>query len=501
VGKKKKSLDPDAPAVRAEDLADDGSKRLLIGFAAVLFLAGFVVAVIAVLYRPQRTVLVGMDAHETAWLSHALKQYADRHHANLRFVSYRDAAQFDSLLAADRAARTHKIVLAETPLERMAALADSNAVIPLRELKGVGDLGVLLADFTAESVGPTRVAGRVCFLPSRVTTLCLAYSSARVADAVAHGEEMRSLVEGWLRQANGTGLPADFHLEADPADWDSYDLLLVAAYWANQPFIDGTAPRVAHAAAPSNALGFDLAARSFSMGADVDQVLALDGFGVRDALAWESLWFEHGLYANDMVAARWTPDDIAREMAAGRIWLATLEPSAVLRLHGLAADSASAVPMAPRAADIALSRLPRGVSLELRNRFPERAGDPWSARGGSWWGVPRTSPDPKLAIGLVRAMTTPEFQAEAMRTLGWMPTRKDLVDGLGNIFTVKDEYELARQAVRQLYPFGRPLPNSARWPAASAALARAWEDACVTRHATAPIELAETLRRAQSTPR
>jgi hypothetical protein len=98
-------------------------------------------------------------------------------------------------------------------------------------------------------------------------------------------------------------------------------------------------------------------------------------------------------------------------------------------------------------------------------------------------------------------MTTPEFQADAMRTLGWMPTRKDLVDGLGNIFTVKDEYELARQAVRQLYPFGgrcrtpragRPRPAGSRAPGRTP---------CVTRHATAPIELAETLRRAQGAPR
>jgi len=499
VGKKKRHVDPDAPQVRAEDLADDGSKRLLIGFAAVLFLAGFVVAVIAVLYRPERVVLVGMDARETAWLSRAVADFADKHHANVKFVPYRDAAHFDSLMAADRAARSHRIVLAEAPLERLAALADSDRVIPLKDVKGAGEVGELLTAFADGAVGPTKIAGRTFYVPSRVTTLCLAYSRARVADAVEHGGEVRSLVEGWLRQANGIGLPADFRLEADPAEWDSYDLLVVAAYWANQPFIDGTAPRVAHATAPANALGFDLAARAFSMGSDVDQVLALEGFGVRDALAWESLWFAHGLYETSMVTARWTPADIAREMAAGRVWLALLEPSAVLRLHGLAADTSSAA--APRASDIALSRLPRGVSLELKNRFPQRTGDPWSARGGYWWGVPKTSPDSRLALDLVRAMTTPEFQADAMRTLGWMPTRKDLVDGLAGIFTVKEEFELARQAVRQLYPFGRPLPNSARWPAASAALAYAWQDACVTRRATAPLELAEALRQAQGAPR
>jgi hypothetical protein len=39
--KKKAAEGVDAPEIRAEDYADDGSKRLLVGFAAVLFFAGF----------------------------------------------------------------------------------------------------------------------------------------------------------------------------------------------------------------------------------------------------------------------------------------------------------------------------------------------------------------------------------------------------------------------------------------------------------------------------
>jgi hypothetical protein len=488
---KKKKIDPEAPA---EQLADDGSRRLLIGFAAVLFLAGFIVAVIAVLYRPERIILVGTDARETAWLSERLKPFADRHHANLKLVPYRDVAQFDSLWAADKA---HRILLAEVPFERMATLAGQNQVIELGRLKGLGDVKESLAPFHEAATAPASFSGRACYVPSRITTLCLAYSKARVADAVAHAGEVRSMVEGWLRTANGTGLPADYRLEDDPADWDSYDLLVVAAYWANQPFIDGTAPRVAHAVAPTGALAFDLAARAYSMGAQVDEVLALDGFGVRDALAWESLWFEHGLYDTSMVSGRWTSDDVAREVAAGRVWLATLEPSKILRLHGLAADSASAFQQA-HAADIGLARMPRGMSLELKNRFPQRTGDPWSARAGFWWGVPVTSPDQRLAVDVIGAATAPALQADAVKMLGWMPTRADLVDGIGNIFTVKDEYDLARRAARQLYTFGRPLPNSPHWPQASAAFARAWNEACVNRHERAPIALAETLRQSLS---
>ena len=488
---KKKRRDPETTEVRAEDLADDGGKRLLFGFAAVLFAAGFVVAVIAVLFRPERIVLVGTDPHETAWFTRALKPIAGKANANLKVVAYRDLARFDSLMAADRA-HGKKIVLAEVPPERLAALAESGQVAALRTLGG-GD--ALLAAYTPEAAQPAQVGGRAYYVPSRMTTLCLAYSKARVADAVAHADEVRSLVDGWLRAANGTGLPANFRLESDPAEWDSYDLLMVAAYWANQPFIDGTAPRVGHVTAPASALSFDLAARAFSMGAVPEEVLALDGYGVRDALAWESLWFEHGLYDTNMVAKHWTPADVASEVAAGRVWLATLEPSVILRIHGLAADSMqvggrAAAPVA----DVGLSRLPRGVSLELRNKFPERSGDPWSVRAVYGWAAPSTCPDKGLALKLMNAFSDPEYQVDAARTLGWLPIRKDLLDGVANVFAQKDEFELAYKATRQAYGFGRPLPNTSRWPLASTAFARAWEEACVARRSTAPIELAETLR-------
>lgn len=489
--------DPDAPLVPEAALKEDNSRRLLMGFAFVLFFAGFVVAVIAVLYRPERVVLVGMDEKESTWFRHAIKEFADQHHARLRIVPYSGSGQFDSLLAADRARKDHRIVLAEAPFDRLAVLADSGLARPLKDVKGFGDPRPFLGVFTPAATGPASVAGRPYYVPSRLTTLCLAYSKARVADAVEHAGEMRSTVEGWLRAANGVGLPGDYRLEADPSEWDSYDVLVVAAYWANEPFIDGTAPRVAHVVAPSSDLAFDLAAHAFSMGANTDELLALDGFGVRDALAWESLFFQHGLYDTTMVTARWTETELAAKVKAGQVWLATLEPSTILRIHGLAADSVGAQ---PHSSDIGLSRMPRGMSLELKNKFPERTGDPWSARGGHWWCVPVTSPDPRLAADVIRAVTRPEFQAEAARTLGWIPTRSDLIDDFSNVFKRKDEFDLARQAMRQIYDFGRPLPNSARWPQSADAFARAWEAACLTRRELAPLALAETLRRAQASP-
>lgn len=486
--------DPEAPVLPPAALKDDSSKRVLFGFALVLFLAGLVVAVIAILQRPERIVLVGMDERESAWFSGAIAQFVENHHGKVRVVAYRDEAQFDSLVAADRARKRPAIILAEVPQGRLASLVDSGAVLPLEKVKGFGDPVPFLGAFTPAAAGPSSIAGRSFYVPSRLTTLCLAYSKARVADAVAHAAEVRTTVEAWLREANGTGLPAGFILEPDPAEWDSYDLLVVSAYWAMQPFVDGTAPRVAHATAPATDLAFDLSARAFSMGAQPDELLALDGFGVRDALAWESLFFAHGLYDPRMVSERWSAADVAAKMLAGQVWLATLQPSVILRLHGLSADSAQA---SPHATDIGLSRLPRGVSLELKNRYPERSGDPWSARGGHWWGVPTTSPQPRLATDLIRHVTEPRFQAEAARTLGWIPTRKDLIDDFANVFKVKDEFELSRPAMRQLYDFGRPLPNSSRWPHSADAFARAWEEACVRQHELRPIELAEALRQAQ----
>ena len=487
--------DPPAPAATGAS-EEDRLRRLLLRLAAGLFFAGFVVAVAAVLVRPERVVLIGMDAGEAAWYQRSLKTFVDQHHANLKFVAYRDAAQFDSLLAADRRSRSPRIVLVEAPGDRLGALVDSGAVRALRSLPGLQEPAPFLAPFAEAARGPAIVGGTAYFIPSRLTTVCLCYSKARVADAVAHASEARPSVEAWLRGANGIGLPANYRLEDDPSQWDSYDLLMVAAYWASSPFVDGTAPRMAHVVAPPSALGFDLAARAFSMGAQGDAVLALDGFGVRDALAWESLFFAHGLYDTAMVSEAWNEEQVAAAVATGRIWLATLEPVTILRLHGLAGAADSSGRRVN--SDIGLARMPRGVSLELKQRSPERSGDPWSARGGHWWAVPTKSPDPALALALVRRSTTPEFQVDAARALGWLPTRKDLVDDLVGIYRDPEEYELARQAARQLHDFGRSLPNTARWNASAAAFAAAWSDACVRRHFMKPLELAEALRLAQA---
>jgi len=489
------SAPPVEPASAAAATVDEGLRRLLMRLAAGLFFAGFVVAVAAVLVRPERVVLIGMDAREADWYRGSLKVFLDQHHANLKFVAYDSAAQFDSLLAADHRSRSPRIVLVEAPMDRLAALVDSGAVRPLRSLPGLQEPAPFLAPFADAARGPAILGGTAYFIPSRLTTVCLCYSKARVADAVAHASEARPSVEAWLRDANGIGLPADYRLEDDPSQWDSYDLLMVAAYWASSPFVDGTAPRVAHVTAPPSALAFDLAARAFSMGAQGDAVLALDGFGVRDALAWESLFFAHGLYDTAMVSGAWNEEQVAAGVATGRIWLATLEPATILRLHGLAGAPSHAHPVN---SDIGLARMPRGVSLELAKRHPERSGDPWSARGGHWWAVPTKSPDPTLALAIVRRSTTPEFQVDAARALGWLPTRKDLVDDLVGIYRDPEEYELARQAARQLHDFGRSLPNTARWNASAAAFAAAWSDACVRRHFMKPLELAEALRLAQA---
>jgi hypothetical protein len=103
---------------------DERLRGLLFKFAVGLFVAGFVIAVVAVLWRPERVVLIGMDEREASWVRAKLKKFADDHHANLKFVAYGSPAEFDSLMAADRHARSPRILLAEAPVERLAALVD-----------------------------------------------------------------------------------------------------------------------------------------------------------------------------------------------------------------------------------------------------------------------------------------------------------------------------------------------------------------------------------------
>lgn len=466
--------------------------RALLFIALALFLAGLVVAIIAVVYRPDYVVLAGMDDAELRWFRPRIDRFAEEHHVRLALVPWKDAASLTRALRDD-AHRPHpRVLLAEAPDEALAGLADSSAILALPGALGDERYAALADRFHALALASGKVAGTPYALPARVTTLCLYYSKAHVADAHAHWAEHRAQIESWLKEANGVGLPGDFTFEEEPSQWDSYDVFVAAAYWAMQEDGGVKVARLAHVVAPPGGLAFDLSSRAFAMGAQGDELLAVGGDRLADALAWESVLFAHGLYHPAMVREHWTAHDIAAAVAQGQVWMAFLDPRDVFRLHGLPGQDG----FVKDAADLGVAPMPRGESLLMERRSPARWGDPLAARGGLGWVVPAHCPDHALAADLLRALSDEAASTEAATTLGWFPPYADTPGQLDLVYRDPHLFEIGRVALRQAYDFGRPLPGSPRASAAAAALNALWEQAAVRDHVTAPLALEEALRRA-----
>jgi len=198
---------PDAPA------APSGRPSpFLLGIAGALFLGGLVLTLIALAHRPDYVVLAGMDDAELRWFRPQVERFAEDHHVKLAVTAWPDPEALARLLSVDRRREHPRVLLAEVPTDRLAALADSSALLPLAPVLG-DRMDALGQRFHPLALADGRVAGRQFALPSRLTTLCLYYSKAHVADAYAHWTNVRPQVESWLKEVNGFGLPEDFRFE------------------------------------------------------------------------------------------------------------------------------------------------------------------------------------------------------------------------------------------------------------------------------------------------
>ncbi len=458
-----------------------------------LLLAGLAVALYAVVYRPDYVILVRMDEIEEGWFRTQVADFARKRHIRLTTRTYRDGDELERLLRAAALERKSRILVAMVPQEMLTPLAEEDLIQPLDGLEDRLPLRALLATMAPPASAPATARGRPHYVPATIATPLLFYSRKQVADAVAHWSEERGVIDAALQKENGLGLPTAYRLEDDPGDWDTYDIAVMAAYWAVRPYEGLTVPRVAHAAVGA-AAGQDLASRAYSHGAHSEELLELDGTALRDALAWESVFLREGWYHPSMTKENWRPRDLLGAAAQGQLFLGWLDSADLFRLHGTGATGLEGFLREP--ADLGVARVPRGVSLDLTRGYVARSGDPRAAVSGAWWGIPRSAPDPALGFDLVRQLSEREFQTAWARTFGRMPARRDLLAEIDLVFEPPWQFAIARAAKRQALDLGRALPNAARWRRSEAALVAAWREGCVEQHLTGALDLAMVLRRA-----
>jgi ABC-type thiamine transport system substrate-binding protein len=340
------------------------------------------------------------------------------------------------------------------------------------------DIGVMLDLEKDNGVEYGKVDGVQYYIPRKMETNAFFYLPSKVADAVANWEPMRADIDAMFADYNGYGLPADFALEADPNEWDWYDLAVVSYYWAHTPGDDGlTMARMVHRGKDYGGTLGELLTKIYQMGGGADDVLAMDTDPVIDTFVWEAFYVHNGLYNSSMWEESWSGGGIWKGFAAGTVYAAFMHQIDAFFLHGGTTPDMAGYLVDP--SDMATAVMPTGVSLEMdADGKPLREGGHYSQFAGWWWGIPATTPDPELSYELIRFITSYEWHSAESSTFGMMPVRKDIYADLGSAFPEAWMQGVFDTALAQ-YDMGVvQAPQVPAWSDIGQNYRNAWYDVC-----------------------
>jgi hypothetical protein len=371
---------------------------------------------------PERVVLTSLNEKQAKWVQeNMLDEYNAEHATNFKIRSVPD----EGLL---RALRQDDVALAVLPEIEADQAANENHVVPFDGVVSRARIAEDFANVRPEILESARYRDQQFFLPRAVALDVAVYRISKVRDALLHWQLVRPEIESALRAVNGRGLPAQYVLEQQPADWDAYDLFVLAYYWAHRGYSGQHAkPRVAHRVGLSTEAQLEIAAAMYRAGMSDRTLAAHDSKPALDWFQWETLYREQNLYAQEMFEPAGIDDQaILDGITRGDFYLTSVDQMQAFSLHG--GSYRGALALVPDGDDLAFTAMPRFASLELdETGIPVRRADPFSFRETLVWALPAQSPVQQEAYNLIRWIVERENHARECEALGILPMRRDVI--------------------------------------------------------------------------
>ena len=423
------------------------------------------------------TILIRMMDMQDAWFREELiKAFEAENNCVVNVVTFDQMSDIPVMLNLEQRSGNYTIGVVKTPIEEIYPLVAAEYMMPLADVSGYQESD--LEDYVEFGVTGGQVDGVQYYIPRKLETNAFFYLPSKVADAVANWESMEANVDAMFADFNGYGLPADFALEADPNEWDWYDLAVVSYYWAHTEGDDGlTMARMAHRGKDYGGTLNELLTKIYQMGGDGNDVLAMDTDPVIDTYEWEAFYVHNGLYNTAMWEESWSGGGIWKGFAAGVVYAAFMHQIDAFFLHGGTTPDMAGYLVDPD--DMGTAIMPKGVSLELdAEGKPVREGVHGSQLSGWWWGIPATSPDPELSYQLISFITNYEWHSKEASTFGMMPVRKDVYDDLEAAFPEAWMQGVFNTALAQFDAGVVQAPQIPTWDDLGQNYRNAWYDIC-----------------------
>ncbi len=385
--------------------------------------------------KKEITVLLRMmNAQEKFFKEQIIPDFEAQNNCKVSVLTFNNEWDIERLLKLESSKKDPSIALVKTPFELTRVLVSKGYLNDLYSVNDSDQVKQDLAEYHQLASGLGFFDGLPYYLPRKLETRILFYRKSKVADAVSKFEKHRSRISDELKTQNGYGLPAGYALESDPSQWDFYDLYVVGSIWANEDYNNVKMGRIAHRGARYGGTALDLVDKSLQLGATKDDILSLTADKNVSAYVWERIFVRNGLYNQGMWQESWKGENIYNAIKDGKVFLTNIQQIDAFLIHGWK-DDALMSSYLPQEDDMGLAVVPNAVSFELDTAGKAVfEGTRSISTGGWWWGIPKTTPDAKLAYKLARFITSREMQAKECSRFGMVPVRKDILNKLPQVF-------------------------------------------------------------------
>jgi ABC-type glycerol-3-phosphate transport system substrate-binding protein len=430
--------------------------------------------------RQEFTVLVRMmPAQQRFFEQEIVAKFNKENNCKISVATFTNQWDIERFLKLDAGKKLSEIGLVKTPFEVTRVLVYKGYLQPLTAAVDSAQVMQDLAEYHQLATGLGYVDGLPYYIPRKLETRVLFYRKLMVQDAVSKFDKYKKQIGEELKKQNRYGLPKDYMLESDPSQWDFYDLYVVGAIWAQEQYNGVKMPRLAHRGAKYEGTALDIVDRALQLGASHQDILSL-GDKTTQTFLWENVFIRNGLYNQGMWQGPWRGSDLYNGIKDGKVFCTYLQQIDCFNVHGWAKDPSMPTYL-PDVKDMGLCSVPKAVSFDLNAQgLPAFEGSRAISTGGWWWGIPKTSPNAKLAYQFARFSTNRENQAKECSKFGMIPVRKDIFLNLPEVFDEGWVGEIFKTSVEQVNNNRlTTVPLVKQYPQVAQNLIEAWYKLCV----------------------
>jgi len=384
--------------------------------------------------RQEFTVLIRMmPAQQRFFEQEMVAKFNKENNCKISLAVFTNQLDIERFLKLDAGKKQPEIGLVKTPFEVTRVLVYKGYMQPLTQVEDSATVMQDLAEYHQLATALGYVDGVPYYVPRKLETRVLFYRKSMVQDAVSKFDKYKKQISDELKKQNKFGLPKGYALESDPSQWDFYDLYVVGSIWAKETYNGVKMPRLAHRGAKYEGTALDIVDRALQLGASHQDILGL-GDRTTQAFLWENVFIRNGLYNPGMWQDPWRGSDLYNGIKDGKVFCTYLQQIDCFNVHGWA-DDPGMPSYLPDVKDMGLCAVPKAVSFDLNAQgLPAYEGSRAISTGGWWWGIPKTSPNAKLAYKFARFVTSRENQAKECSKFGMIPVRKDILLNLPEVF-------------------------------------------------------------------